>query len=102
MGFVCFRLLQPPGEPFRREWQSGRVAQPPDFLNHFLQWVPRSSRSLRRAGTMPMVPRDFRFVESKKTREKNWSGREDLNLRPLVPNQIHAIGNSTGPCSAKD
>jgi|SRR5580698_10486396 hypothetical protein len=83
MGFVCFRLLQPPGEPFRREWQSGRVAQPPDFLNHFLQWVPRSSRSLRRAGTMPMVPRDFRFVESKKTREKKLVG--ERGLEPPTP-----------------
>ena len=31
----------------------------------------------------------YKFVKEKY--EKNWSGREDLNLRPLVPNQIQAL-----------
>jgi hypothetical protein len=30
-------------------------------------------------------------VESKKTRKKDWSGREDLNLRPPGPEPSRAV-----------
>ena len=55
----------------------------PDFLNHILQWVPRSSRSLRRAGTMPMVPRDFRLWKQRTTREKRLVG--ERGFEPPTP-----------------
>jgi hypothetical protein len=47
-----------------------------DFLNHFLQWLPRSSRSLRRAGTMPMVSRDFCWWNQRNARAQiGWGER---------------------------
>jgi hypothetical protein len=33
----------------------------------------------------------FLLVESKKRERNNWSGREDLNPDPLVPNQIQPL-----------
>jgi hypothetical protein len=57
-------------------------------LRLFLHFC-RSGKQLQRALSQLQTPDIFLTgVNPRKWLFLNWSGREDLNLRPLVPNQI--------------